>query len=103
MEEMKCTYDAYIFSPRARLMRKAIQTLAHPMLMTLPTALLISSVAAPGPASTAAAAILLGFLLTLIRFFRGSILARLDALARRDAKAIRLTDPQRYIRIRRQH
>lgn len=102
MEEMKCTYDAFIFSPRARLLRRVLLLLAHPLTMTLPTALLIASVTAPDPASAAAAGILLGFLLILVRSFRTVLLSRLDTLARRDAKALRLTDPQRYATIRHQ-
>ena len=54
-----------------------------------------------GTGIAAASYHLLGFSLVLIRFSRKRILLRLDALARKDAKALRLRNPQRYALIRR--
>lgn len=101
MEEMKCTYDVFAFSPRALLLRRIFSLLAHPLVFTVPAATLAAAFLAPNPSQSVAAAFLQGFSLVLIRFSRKRVLHRLDALARKDAKALRLRNPQRYAFIRR--
>lgn len=100
MEEMKCTYDVFAFSPRALLLRRIICVLAHPLMLTLPVAALAAAIFVPHPSEAVGAAFLLAFGLILIRAFRKSILRWLDVLARKDAKALRIRDPQRYASIR---
>jgi len=97
MEEMKCTYDVFAFSPRALLLRRILCVLAHPTMLALPVA---AAVFIPHHSNAAAAAFLLSFFLILLRRSRKSALKMLDTLARRDAKALRLRDPQRYNAIR---
>ena len=99
MEEMKCTYDVFAFSPRALLLRRIFNLLAHPLTFSVPAAILVAF--SSNPSQIVAAAFLQGFSLVLIRFSRKRILLRLDALARKDAKALRLRNPQRYALIRR--
>lgn len=101
MEEMKCTYDVFAFSPRALLLRRIFNLLAHPLTFSVPAAILVAASFSSNPSQIVAAAFLLGFSLVLIRFSRKRILLRLDALARKDAKALRLRNPQRYALIRR--
>lgn len=100
MEEMKCTYDPFDFSPRALLLRRITRALAHPLLLTLPVIALAAAVIGPGSAEAVASAFLLGFGLIPIRFFRKSIERMLDNLARQDAKTLRLRNPRRYAAIR---
>lgn len=100
MEEMKCTYDVFAFSPRALLLRRIICVLAHPLILLLPVAALAAAAVAPSPSEAVGAAFLLGFGLILIRACRETFLRWLDALARKDAKALRLRNPQRYASIR---
>lgn len=102
MEEMKCTYDVFAFSPRASLLRRLICVLAHPLMLILPVAALAAAVIGPFSSEAVATAFLLGFGLILVRFFRKSIFRWLDVLARKDAKALRIRDPQRYAWIRHQ-
>lgn len=101
MEEMKCTYDAFAFSPRAELLRRIFCLLAHPLMLIVPPVALAAALTVPKVPEAVATAFFLGFSQILIRAFRGSVLAALDRLARRDAKALRLHHPERYTAIRR--
>lgn len=100
MEEMKCTYDVFAFSPRALLLRKILLLLAHPATLLLHIFSLVVSIFWMHSAEAVGFSFLMGFGLILIRFFRRTLFRWLDALARRDAKALRLRCPQHYAQIR---
>ena len=67
MEEMKCTYDVFAFSPRALLLRRIFNLLAHPLTFSVPAAILVAASFSSNPSQIVAAAFLLGFSLVLIR------------------------------------